>query len=523
MRASSPTSGPVVVMQYSPDTHEVHIREPTGAQCRWTASELLADCRLVILQAFRDSGAAPDRLVYALAGRVFNTTSPLPYGGKKRPGFHAFRGTTADDVLVWILEKAVECPKRGRGRRGILPPGGALRYVAREVNHLLGLQRGNGKDLIDDMVLRGLTRTGHRQTYPGQRTLVPSHLRAVMPEAAAAIRTVEFTKRAWLTLNINGRPVVPVVREPARKGSVASAASTTPVSKEMMFPEALELSPLKDDAEIEREARPDGSNAASDEDKEEDDEEEEEGEDELDDEDASPRRSRSPQRKERPKKLKTTRKPATRPGAVDNSAEELNDSKLDLRDGEGRRKDRPSPQPPSDHDPRATAPPSQAIACNCDDPTCPTTRSARAATIPSVVASHGTPPTRAPDDDDDNQRMEQELQLTEREKLQRRAFIRGEGGGEGGWGAMSATGPMPMTGYPGDAWRGGMGAGQKRSWDEMAMRAWWQPPWGGGGAEAGQWGSATVGSPVVGTLGQRVAPAEREAWMEGAYSREEGQ
>ncbi|KAJ3191825.1 hypothetical protein HDU67_005700, partial [Dinochytrium kinnereticum] len=164
----------------------------------------------IVLHAFQITGSNPDRLTYALAGLVFSTTSPLPYGGKKKPGFFAFQGATAGDVLDWILQKAVEPPKRGRGKRGILPAGGALKYIADQVNDLLQWQRSSGKDIIDDAVLRGLTRSGHSSNYPAGRTVLPHHLRANSNEGASALKVVEFTKTQHVTLTLQGRPVLPV-------------------------------------------------------------------------------------------------------------------------------------------------------------------------------------------------------------------------------------------------------------------------------------------------------------------------
>ncbi|KAJ3173350.1 hypothetical protein HK101_011067, partial [Irineochytrium annulatum] len=124
-----------------------------------------------------------DRLIYALVGRVFSRLSPVPFGGKLKPGFSSYTGTTPESCLDWMITKALEPPVRGRGRRGVLPPGGALEWLVGEGNEVMRIERRGGKDEIDELLLRGMMRAGH--FVMTGRAVIPMHLRGNPPAGTA--------------------------------------------------------------------------------------------------------------------------------------------------------------------------------------------------------------------------------------------------------------------------------------------------------------------------------------------------
>ncbi|KAI8851219.1 hypothetical protein BC829DRAFT_129082 [Chytridium lagenaria] len=125
--------------------------------------------------ALTESGAVPERLIYAFASKVFCTTIPRPIGGKRAPGFLSFAGASAEELLIWIIEKAITSPTR-RGRGKPLDPGDLLTMVVGFFNEVLTLHRSGSKDDLDNAVLRGMRRAGHL-VNTGSRTILPPHLR----------------------------------------------------------------------------------------------------------------------------------------------------------------------------------------------------------------------------------------------------------------------------------------------------------------------------------------------------------
>ncbi|KAI8837796.1 hypothetical protein BC829DRAFT_42614 [Chytridium lagenaria] len=79
--------------------------------------------------------------------------------------------------------------------------------------------------MIDDAVLRGLSRSGHYTNYETGKTVIPQHLRARSQERTGAIKIVEFTKRKFVTLTMQGRPVRAVSTASGERKEVSESES----------------------------------------------------------------------------------------------------------------------------------------------------------------------------------------------------------------------------------------------------------------------------------------------------------
>ncbi|KAJ3113216.1 hypothetical protein HDU96_003650 [Phlyctochytrium bullatum] len=187
MFSSAPNAGPSLIIRYMPQDRKVVCCQPTGNQVMWRFERMRDECVEAFNAAIRATHAVPDRLIYAFASRVFVVEMPRPIGGKRKAGFLSFEGETPQDVLVWIVEKAIAAPMR-RGRGKILNPGDLLQRVVREFNEVLQMHYAHQKDDLDNMVLKGMRRARHL-VDTGARTVLPAHLRegrVASPESAAA-------------------------------------------------------------------------------------------------------------------------------------------------------------------------------------------------------------------------------------------------------------------------------------------------------------------------------------------------
>ncbi|KAJ3203979.1 hypothetical protein HDU67_009845 [Dinochytrium kinnereticum] len=182
------SQSPAFVLHFDPGTLTMSAIAPSEVQVSYTELQLRKDTQRVILNAFQhlckmdtidmvpSQKIHRDRFIYALAGKVFTINAPHPIGGKRRPGFFAFKGQNPIEAVEWIVEQAVLLPVRGRGRRRAIPPGGVLKYVAEAVTRIGVCHRDGIKDELDDAVLKGMTRTQHFDPENG-RAVIPEHLR----------------------------------------------------------------------------------------------------------------------------------------------------------------------------------------------------------------------------------------------------------------------------------------------------------------------------------------------------------
>ncbi|KAJ3070456.1 hypothetical protein HDU99_002671, partial [Rhizoclosmatium hyalinum] len=112
-----------------------------------------------------------DRLTLAVAGLLFKPTSPAPYGGtKKAPGFLKFKGTSASDLLRFMVSEAVAHYWKFGDKK-------ALGSLVKAANRVLGMQYLGRKDLLDETMLKGMKKSGLIPWVGAAR--IPAHLRHV--------------------------------------------------------------------------------------------------------------------------------------------------------------------------------------------------------------------------------------------------------------------------------------------------------------------------------------------------------
>ncbi|KAJ3173867.1 hypothetical protein HK101_011012 [Irineochytrium annulatum] len=181
------TSAPALVPTLDPSTSRILLNPPTPQQLTWDHSALLLRTRSVVLDAIAASlpTAHPDRVLYAVAGRSFVAAAPRPIGGKTKPAYKEFGGSTADELLGWLLERAVAAPLGGRGRKKT-EAGLALEFVVSVVNHVLEAELAGRKDEVDENALRGMEWAGHQMKG---KIMLPRHLRSVQEEGPFYVST----------------------------------------------------------------------------------------------------------------------------------------------------------------------------------------------------------------------------------------------------------------------------------------------------------------------------------------------
>ncbi|KAJ3199357.1 hypothetical protein HDU82_000476 [Entophlyctis luteolus] len=126
----------------------------------------------------------PDRLIYSVAGIVFDYSSPRPFGGPRRsPGYLNFAGNTPGELLTYIIREAFAAYWSLHGES-------ALNFVVGSVNKVLQWHMESKKSQMDEVMLRGMKRAGHSVESSGL-TIVPEDLRDLREDSDA--KTVFFT------------------------------------------------------------------------------------------------------------------------------------------------------------------------------------------------------------------------------------------------------------------------------------------------------------------------------------------
>ncbi|KAJ3113320.1 hypothetical protein HDU96_003531 [Phlyctochytrium bullatum] len=166
-------SKPSIVLHYHNGLKELVAREPIGDERRLTADELLQRTVDTFCVALNDVCKNPRRLIYAMTSRVFTPKAVRPLGGRS-PEYLEYDGDTPEDLLEFILAKAIEPPRNGRGRKKV-EAGECLQFVVREMNDVIKLHLRECKDELDNLLLSGMTKTGHIEL--GNRIIIPEDLR----------------------------------------------------------------------------------------------------------------------------------------------------------------------------------------------------------------------------------------------------------------------------------------------------------------------------------------------------------
>ncbi|KAJ3282159.1 hypothetical protein HDU79_010146 [Rhizoclosmatium sp. JEL0117] len=102
---------------------------------------------------------------------MFHASSPLPYGGPKQtPGYSEFLNSdnSNNQLLDFLVTAAFKAYWKFRGPV-------ALNFLADSVNRVLGLQVAGAKDTLDELLLKGMKKSGQIEWFgPAQ---IPEHLR----------------------------------------------------------------------------------------------------------------------------------------------------------------------------------------------------------------------------------------------------------------------------------------------------------------------------------------------------------
>ncbi|KAI9328370.1 hypothetical protein BDR26DRAFT_874168 [Obelidium mucronatum] len=149
-----------------------------------SAMEILTQSHAAILTCFQNTRCHPHRFIYCLAGRLFFSAAPLPFGGaRKNPGYTAFEGSNPDQLLSFIISSAYRVYWNARGRAG-------LDIIIETVNLILDWHRRGLRDELDELLLKGMKKSGHIEWFGA--AYIPEQLRHAY-EADVMVQCVEFS------------------------------------------------------------------------------------------------------------------------------------------------------------------------------------------------------------------------------------------------------------------------------------------------------------------------------------------
>ncbi|KAJ3122434.1 hypothetical protein HK100_011995 [Physocladia obscura] len=179
-------SEPVPVsISHDPESNKISV---TPCAAKIPLDKLCNNGVTKVFECFQASRVHPDRLIYCLAGILFIYSSPNPFGGpKSNPGYWVYEGTTAADLINFIISSAYKTYFGWKGRFG-------LDAVVLNANYVLGLHNETGSDkrLADELVLRGMNRSNHREFR--RATMIPPNLGFLgVPDEAEDLNAVYFT------------------------------------------------------------------------------------------------------------------------------------------------------------------------------------------------------------------------------------------------------------------------------------------------------------------------------------------
>ncbi|KAI9346195.1 hypothetical protein BDR26DRAFT_1005356 [Obelidium mucronatum] len=128
----------------------------------------------------------PARLIYALAGRLFHPSSPIPFGGtRSSPGYLAFKGETAESLLRFIISETYRVS-------WMILNCVVFDFLVSHVNYIMDLQYRGVKDELDEWMMKGMKRAGHIEWFGAH--YIPRQLRHVRESSSsrAIPYSVEF-------------------------------------------------------------------------------------------------------------------------------------------------------------------------------------------------------------------------------------------------------------------------------------------------------------------------------------------
>ncbi|KAJ3075726.1 hypothetical protein HDU98_007118 [Podochytrium sp. JEL0797] len=168
-----------------------------------------AQTTAAIAHLFASTQVHRDRLVYALAGKVFTPQSPRPFGGaRSKPGYTAFNGLTPQALLQYIVTETYRVYTQTMAK-------GLLAFLARSVADVMEMQWAGMKDEIDECLLKGMKRAGHCAWFGA--VYIPRRLRHCGAVRVATSSVVQFGVR-------RGRKMEEFLEERGRRADSRSSS-----------------------------------------------------------------------------------------------------------------------------------------------------------------------------------------------------------------------------------------------------------------------------------------------------------
>ncbi|KAJ3121749.1 hypothetical protein HK100_012246 [Physocladia obscura] len=135
-----------------------------------SAREIFFNSHSLVLQCFGCSRSDVSRCIYAVSGYLFYQKSPFPFGApssnpSSRPGYLDFEGDNPLDLLAFLISSAYTTYWSLQGR-------GGLDAIVEAVNHVLKMDKLNEKDVLDELVLRGMSKAGLFDLFARSTTLL---------------------------------------------------------------------------------------------------------------------------------------------------------------------------------------------------------------------------------------------------------------------------------------------------------------------------------------------------------------
>ncbi|KAJ3021744.1 UNVERIFIED_CONTAM: hypothetical protein HDU68_009492 [Siphonaria sp. JEL0065] len=170
IRYNGPPTPLIITCTPTPSRLQLSLCDPT-----WNPAQILHSTITSIYACFTKTRAHPDRILYIVTGLVFVADSPLPFGGPKTtPGYVQYIGSTPQDLLEYIVSSAYKAYWGYRGKT-------ALEFIVQIMNQALDLHFQGDKEKLDELLLRGMKRSGH----------ISSNRMAVIPEKLMHVAEVD--------------------------------------------------------------------------------------------------------------------------------------------------------------------------------------------------------------------------------------------------------------------------------------------------------------------------------------------
>ena len=152
---------PLVICECGPQFKSI-----TLAMCTptLTANEIIEISYTSTSNAFHRTKANPHRLIFALTGLVFDWKAPFTFG------YSRISTSSVNELLYEMLSEAFKSYWTSRKAN-------AISFIQAAVNKVLGLQYRGEKDSLDELLLRGMQKSGNLDC--SGLPIIPEYLRHV--------------------------------------------------------------------------------------------------------------------------------------------------------------------------------------------------------------------------------------------------------------------------------------------------------------------------------------------------------